>query len=369
MFTLKSGSDAFFEINGVPKQRGAFELVACDDAFTTVKIIRIHRQDLPDPMPPTAITNITNGDTGSAFADYAALKAWFSIHVYVINQVEINNADGTPIEISVPNTVATAAKQDIGNASLASIDSKTPASPATTAKQDTGNSSLASIDGKVATASKQDIGNSSLSSIDTKVTGIGAVSDSAATDSTSSWSIIALLKGIYQWFKSGTNAIGNVGGFTGQFASALLGNNKTYAAGQSIGGLITLTNAMRIANGTGLLQSLFICQYASTLQIQPIKILLLNAIPSSSTFTDNVAASLAAADAAKVIREINIATSDWTTVLANQLATVDLSPGGRCLAAAGGSQDLYMVIIAGGAITYPNTANYGIIARLGILRD
>jgi len=50
---------------------------------------------------------------------------------------------------SLPDGIATEAKQDVGNASLASIDSKTPALPATAGKQDTGNTSLASIDGKI----------------------------------------------------------------------------------------------------------------------------------------------------------------------------------------------------------------------------
>lgn len=95
---------------------------------------------------------------------------------------------------------ATEDKQDTANTSLSSIDGKLPALVSSRVPVDgsgvTQPVSAASLPlpSGAATSAKQDTGNTSLGNVDTA---IGAKADGAATDSTSSWSVIALLKGLW----------------------------------------------------------------------------------------------------------------------------------------------------------------------------
>src|ERR1700757_2236634 len=73
-----------------------------------------------------------------------------------------------------------------------------------------------------------------------------------------------------------------------------------YAIGASIGGVLSFTGAARaVGLGTGIVYGATIVDPAR--QVGAIDLLFFNSNPTNSTFTDNVAAVLAAADAAKVV--------------------------------------------------------------------
>jgi hypothetical protein len=157
--------------------------------------------------------------------------------------------------------------------------------------------------------------------------------------------------------------IGEVGGSSAQIQPTLAVDTAAYQAGDCVGGKLTLTNAMRVSGGTGVLQSLFLMDRSGT-QKPALEILIFNADPTSSTLTDNSAVSLHADDISKVIRRLSIAATDWVLVAGNYIA--DLSPGGRILAASG-SANLYATIVAVGAPDFVATTD--LIVRFGIMRD
>lgn len=156
--------------------------------------------------------------------------------------------------------------------------------------------------------------------------------------------------------------IGQVGGETTQIAPTItVSTSPAYSAGDCVGGKLTLSSIVR-APGTAVLQSLFLIDTSN--QKQALELLIFNADPSSSTFTDNAAISLHANDVGKIIRRISIAATDYVTI--DSKAFVDLSPGGRVLKAASG-QDLYAALVAVGTPTYAATT--ALTLRLGVLQD
>lgn len=128
-------------------------------------------------------------------------------------------------------------------------------------------------------------------------------------------------------------------------------NTAVYAAGDVVGGEIALTNAMRVASGTGMLHSLTL---VDTGNVKPeFKILLFNSNPGG-TYADQSPPTLGT-DAAKVIGEISVATADWTTYdAAVDFAVANLDGIGK-LVAASGSRDLYAVFIAVGTPLFTAT--------------
>lgn len=127
-----------------------------------------------------------------------------------------------------------------------------------------------------------------------------------------------------------------------------------YATGDVIGtnNPITISNAAGSAGGTGLIKSCTIADKAG--QNVALDILLFNANPSGSTFTDNAAFDLVAADALKCIGVIHFATTDWVASAHAGVATksnIDLSfdlPSGT---------DIFAVIVSRGAPTYASASD------------
>lgn len=162
---------------------------------------------------------------------------------------------------------------------------------------------------------------------------------------------------------AGENHIGAVGGHTAQTEAApVVSTTPAYSAGDCVGGLLTISNAVRVSGGTAVLQSLFLRDTSN--QKAALTLLIFNANPSASTFTDNVALAIHANDIDKIIRCINIAAADYTTV--DSKAFVDLSPGGRVLKAASGTS-LYAALLTSGTPTYAATT--ALLLRLGLLQD
>lgn len=160
------------------------------------------------------------------------------------------------------------------------------------------------------------------------------------------------------------NHIGEVGGSSIEIAPTVTVDTSAYAAGDCIGGKLTLTDAMRVNGGTGILQSLFLLDRSGT-QKPALEILVFNSDPSSSTLTDQAAVSIHANDVSKIIRRIPIAAGDWGLVAGIYMA--DLSPGSRMLQAAAGSKNLYATIVATGAHDFVASTDLSI--RFGLMRD
>ena len=106
---------------------------------------------------------------------------------------------------------------------------------------------------------------------------------------------------------AGSNAIGTVGvtslSAIGQRTIAVqvtpTVQAASYIAGQTIGGLLTLSSAVRSGVGTGYLQSVTVT-FSSGVQPQ-VDVVIFSAAPGSSTVTDKTQIAVASADVTKVL--------------------------------------------------------------------
>lgn len=161
---------------------------------------------------------------------------------------------------------------------------------------------------------------------------------------------------------AGENHLGEVGGKTAMITPTItVSTTPAYSAGDSIGGKITLTGALRVSGGTGVLQSLTLLgrsnqKFAGTLQIY-------NADPAAATLTDN-AALVNSTDDLKIIANIPVAASDWVTI--NSKAFASLRNLGAVLKAASGTS-LYASFTLTTTPTFTATTDVQMI--FGILQD
>lgn len=111
---------------------------------------------------------------------------------------------------------------------------------------------------------------------------------------------------------AGENVIGKVGGVSASITPTItVSTTPAYTAGDSIGGKITLANAVRVSGGTALLASVMILDRAN--QKPAGTILIYNADPTAATLTDN-AAVVNSTDDLKVIAAIPVAATDYVTI-------------------------------------------------------
>jgi len=87
--------------------------------------------------------------------------------------------------------------------------------------------------------------------------------------------------------------------------------SPAYTAGDSLGGKITLANAVRVSGGLSLLQSIMIADRAN--QKPAGTIFIYNADPSAATLTDNVAMVNSTNDF-NIVAQIPVLNSDYVTV-------------------------------------------------------
>jgi hypothetical protein len=195
----------------------------------------------------------------------------------------------------------------------------------------------------------------------------GAIAD-AAVVTNAAGSVSAKLRGIVALL-AGTLTTTLVAGASAGVTTASSNVSATgtvtasaYSAGNGVGGLLTFPLALRAATLSGLVDSITV-QFKSVQAGIGMKLYLLNANPTASTFTDKTAPAIAAADIGKVI-------SVWT------LGTVDSGLGtcsiwtlegiGRAIVAAGTT--LYGVLVTTGALTPTSTSDL-VGVTIGILQD
>jgi len=160
---------------------------------------------------------------------------------------------------------------------------------------------------------------------------------------------------------AGENFIGLVGGKTFSLAVTQTTNASAYEAGDAVGGKITITNAMRVSGGTGMLQSIQVTDKGN--QKAALEILILDADPTAATITDDTA-FVYSTDISKQIARIPVAAADYVTI--NSIATASIGGIGKTLKASG-STNLYAAVVTTGTPTYTSTSD--IIVTFGILQD
>lgn len=150
--------------------------------------------------------------------------------------------------------------------------------------------------------------------------------------------------------------LGQIGGTTTNIAPTLAVTVAAYSAGNCVGGLLTLTSAMRISGGSGAWAKLTITDHAN--QKAPLDILLFKSSPAG-TFTDHAAfPTMTAADNALVSARISIAASDWVTVGGSAYVTKLVGP---LPVTASGSANLYAAMNTSGTPTYAATTDLNAI--------
>lgn len=165
---------------------------------------------------------------------------------------------------------------------------------------------------------------------------------------------------------SGENGAAMVGAGSIQVQSSPTVATTVYAGATATpvcvgSGVLNFTNAMRKADGTGVLQSLDI---VDTDNIKaPLMLILFNQNPSAGTYTDK-SAPVFSTDSANIIRAIPINTSDYQ--VAGGVAIADLCPGSRILTGVG-SANIYGVLVTPGTPTF--THSNALTVKLGIMRD
>jgi hypothetical protein len=160
---------------------------------------------------------------------------------------------------------------------------------------------------------------------------------------------------------AGETHVGEVGGNTIIVTVVPTITAGAYSAGEIVGGELTLTNAMRKVSGTGVLHSLTL--FDADNEGAAMEVMLFDANPTG-TYTDNNTPTWNAADEAKFLGKVSIATGDYITVNAMKMVC---KTGIGLAVSANGSADLYAVVIVPGTPTYGTTTD--LTFRFGFLRD
>lgn len=160
---------------------------------------------------------------------------------------------------------------------------------------------------------------------------------------------------------SGENHIGSIGGNTFTLAVTQTTNASAYEAGDAVGGKVTITNAMRVSGGTGVLQSIQVIDKGN--QKAALEILIFDSDPSAATITDDTAFAYST-DITKQIARVSIAASDYVTIDSKATASIG---GLSRIVQASGSTNLYAAVVTTGTPTYTSTSD--IIVTFGILQD
>lgn len=133
-----------------------------------------------------------------------------------------------------------------------------------------------------------------------------------------------------------------------------------YVAGDNIGGKLTFANCFVTAKMGGLLSAVMIADKAK--QISNVDLVLFSENPAASTFTDNGAQAIAAADLLFVVAIVNITTHCSFSATSISYGT---GLGESVYSTCGGA--LYGCLIARGTPTYASASDLSV--RLDILQD
>jgi hypothetical protein len=142
---------------------------------------------------------------------------------------------------------------------------------------------------------------------------------------------------------------------------AITVDTAVYAAGDTVGGIITILNAFRASGKEAILQSIHILDRSN--QKPTGNLLFFNASPAAATTTDN-AAFVYSTDDLKEVARVPIAATDYVTI--NSKAVANLSNLGRQVYATAGTS-LFVVFVTDGAPDFVATTDLQI--SYSFLRD
>lgn len=163
---------------------------------------------------------------------------------------------------------------------------------------------------------------------------------------------------------AGANVIGQVGGVTLAVTVTPTVTAASYSSGQCVGGLMTFASAARAGGpGSGLVQSATITDISG--QDSAIDVIVFNANPSSSTFTDHATCTVNNADLGKVVGVVNV--SDCHLLGASAPGVCQGQQQAMPFSLGGGNTTLYAVNFARGTPTYTGTTNISV--RIATLPD
>lgn len=154
---------------------------------------------------------------------------------------------------------------------------------------------------------------------------------------------------------------GNVGGFTAKILNTITTSaSPDYSSGDNVGGINTLTGAVRISGGSGTIQDIII--WDKDAQSPSLVIDYWNTSPSG-TYTDN-AAEVIAGDHAIWLGSVSISSADFITQGAITRASIK---GVGLNIKALGSANIYFTISTTSVINASSTSQ--IVIKHGILQD
>ena len=170
--------------------------------------------------------------------------------------------------------------------------------------------------------------------------------------------------GVYVQGKSSESHVGEVGSNIFPISNAMTTANATTTTGQSIGGLQTLANAVRVsgalgAGGTGgMIQSVMVT-FKDAIGSGPLDVYYFNANPTGSTCTNNSAFVLADADRDKVIGIAHV--SDFTS---SNTAVISQAQNQAMPFGVASSTSIYACVVARASFAITGTANASLITRI-----
>lgn len=162
---------------------------------------------------------------------------------------------------------------------------------------------------------------------------------------------------------AGETHVGEVGGSTALVSVTPALDTAAVAVGDVINtSTATITDAVRVNDGTGLLQSIQInCKDDVSLGFY---IVLLNA--NVSLGTANSPPSIPDADADNILAIIPVYSTDFVDLGGTRVATIGPDRLGQVVKGVSGGKNIYLALIAIDAGTYTVS---GLVFRFGILRD
>lgn len=194
-----------------------------------------------------------------------------------------------------------------------------------------------------------------LAGITSLIAGVGAIGDAAWASGNGS--VIAMLKTIASAAASTDPA--TVVGASAVVSATPTVSTTAYAAGDCIGGKLTFAGMARANGLTGLIQTAMIqCKSAQTFAAD---LIVFHTDPAASTFTDNAALALNAADFDKVALRIPFVAGDWSNLGTPSIAEV--SAQGKQYKAAAGATTLYGVLVARGTPTLGSTSDLKVVVK------
>jgi hypothetical protein len=156
-----------------------------------------------------------------------------------------------------------------------------------------------------------------------------------------------------------------VAGLTKIVTPTITVSTGAYTAGDSIGGKITLQDAMRVnginALGSGILSGITLLDRSN--QKPELEIFIFESHPAAATITDNDA-FVFSTDDLKVIGKVVVATADWTTTDSKAVAEMSNL---NIVVKAVGEAHLYAALVATGAPDFVATDDFQ--ARFKFFQD